>query len=282
MNALRRGRGIRSRRSMACHFACIREKRDDQRSFRAVHCRLLGPACNGLHHRHHPQAERNMCWWLQFTNESFATIPLLPPGRQHEAASVSNAEVFPTTRCDADRHGAPPPAPPPPVALYCPNATVVTSSGGQHDMLCLLSRNASRFCEQARSLLTELRMPPRCADNSSRSLLPDPTWRLGIPRASLRATPLSCRTLSVLRHSAATASAAAPAVSAEQDGSAANAAVEAALTPRAADMAARLRVGFRLETERGLGNVRGAQRLSEFATDTFLALLPTQVGCILH
>ena len=48
-------------------------------------------------------------------------------------------------------------------------------------------------------------------------------------------------------------------------------------SPKAADMAARLRVGFRMEAARGYGNVRGAQRLSEFATDTFLELLPTQV-----
>ena len=43
-------------------------------------------------------------------------------------------------------------------------------------------------------------------------------------------------------------------------------------------MATRLRIGFRLEAQRGFGNVRGAQRLSEFATDTFLALMPTQVS----
>ena len=55
------------------------------------------------------------------------------------------------------------------------------------------------------------------------------------------------------------------------------AAVASEPSPKAADMAARLRIGFRMEAARGYGNVRGAQQLSEFATDTFLELLHTQV-----
>ena len=126
-------------------------------------------------------------------------------------------------------------------------------------------------------------MPPLYAENSSGMWLPDPTWRLSMARAAPKATALSYRTISSLLHSDAQTAAAEPAVTALESGRAHCAAMDATLTPQAADMVARLRVGFRLEAQRSFVNVRGAQRLSEFATDTFLALRPMQVEmyCIL-
>ena len=120
------------------------------------------------------------------------------------------------------------------------------------------------------------RVPPLGC--SSQPALPDPTWRLGIAGAQLRGQALSGRAFGGPLRSVAAAAAAAEAVPALENGSAGDAATGAKATPQAADMATRLRIGFRLEAQRGFGNVRGAQRLSEFATDTFLALMPTQVS----